>query len=577
MIESTKEKARQVHGIAEEEEFERIAQRINEQVLEFLDDQELTVAFLGEFSVGKSSILNCLFGQEILPTKVKPTTSLVTQIRQGQRKYLLHRDGDVRQLDQTEFQALASGQTPSEEGDRLELYVDSQMLGERGCFVDTPGVQSMNDQHEDITYGYLPEADAACIVLDANQGEVPRSVVEFLRDRILARDIAKLVFVLNRTDEIPGSERNRVLEKVRGTLTQFIDSPQIVMTSAELNSTDPDGPGVGKLKEVLTEEVLAKRRQIIGERANSRLDSGLASLIEAISTKRDNLERSNQEIDDTIEDLKKAREEVQQRLRRLEDRIRDDMGSIRSLGAKRVRALLRDVSGKARQAIMNAEPKQLETLNLQSKISGWIARGFEELVNTDLEPRLNELAGDIESEVQSISAAVRDLDVGVSRENKTIDSALNITIEGVLLVILNIILPGQWLVALMGRVLGTKLFDKLKGPIANSLKEIFGRVSGSALLEKTAQKVEMEVMGLESELTSQLTDQLNDVEANLTDELNRQFNDQLDEHQQALEAARQERRKKDEEVAEIARQLDEKLRTLREIRTSLEGGQAAAQ
>ena len=93
--------------------------------------------------------------------------------------------------------------TPVPDKAVLRITHPSPKLSTRTCYVDTPGVHSFNEQHDDITYGYLPLVDVAVVVLDATRGDVPGSVLDFIQNQLLQGDLTKLAFAINKTDEVP--------------------------------------------------------------------------------------------------------------------------------------------------------------------------------------------------------------------------------------------------------------------------------------------------------------------------------------------------------------------------------------
>src|SRR5207253_3619287 len=81
----------------------------------------------------------------------------------------------------------------------IELQVPSAVLEHRVTIVDTPGVNDINEQRAEITYGYLPRADAAVFLLDATQ-ILSASERQFLEERILRSTRERLVFVVAKAD-----------------------------------------------------------------------------------------------------------------------------------------------------------------------------------------------------------------------------------------------------------------------------------------------------------------------------------------------------------------------------------------
>ncbi|GAA3327298.1 hypothetical protein GCM10020331_066680 [Ectobacillus funiculus] len=54
-------------------------------VIQKYGKQEFMIAFCGHFSAGKSTMMNYLYGQELLPTSPIPTSANVVQIQKGKR------------------------------------------------------------------------------------------------------------------------------------------------------------------------------------------------------------------------------------------------------------------------------------------------------------------------------------------------------------------------------------------------------------------------------------------------------------------------------------------------------------
>jgi predicted GTPase len=82
---------------------------------------------------------------------------------------------------------------------------------DRVTLVDTPGVNDLNLQRAEITYGYVPRADAVVFLLDAGQ-ILKESERRFLRDRLLGAGRDRIVFAINKADLLSESERTEVME-----------------------------------------------------------------------------------------------------------------------------------------------------------------------------------------------------------------------------------------------------------------------------------------------------------------------------------------------------------------------------
>jgi len=84
-----------------------------------LESEVFRLVVVGEFSRGKSSVINALLGERVLPTKVEPTTAVLSMISAGDEpSYRLHfHDGTDRTITAEEF---ALPVAPREPGRRDE-------------------------------------------------------------------------------------------------------------------------------------------------------------------------------------------------------------------------------------------------------------------------------------------------------------------------------------------------------------------------------------------------------------------------------------------------------------------------
>jgi ribosome biogenesis GTPase A len=106
------------------------------------------VACVGQFKRGKSTLLNALVGQEVLPSGVVPVTTVPTILRSGERL-----EARVR-TEAAEWQAIPAGAVEeyvSEEKNpqnakgvaAIEVFLPSPLLSTGMCLVDTPRLGSV--------------------------------------------------------------------------------------------------------------------------------------------------------------------------------------------------------------------------------------------------------------------------------------------------------------------------------------------------------------------------------------------------------------------------------------------------
>jgi len=130
-------------------------------------EDALYIAFCGHFSAGKSSLINHLCGARLLPSSPIPTSANIVAIKSGETSeaVLTYRDGREARVGLDEVSRFAKeGETVRS----VELRHPIALLGERGVLLDTPGVDSTDDNHRQSTESALHLADIVVYVMDYN-------------------------------------------------------------------------------------------------------------------------------------------------------------------------------------------------------------------------------------------------------------------------------------------------------------------------------------------------------------------------------------------------------------------------
>jgi len=166
------------------------------------------VVIIGEFNAGKSSFINALLGDELLPVGVTPTTEAIEVIRYGeeaQRKPTLRADG-------------------------LREWRHPNTGAEGVALVDTPGTGSVFRKHEQTAKAFLHRSDLVIFVISAKRAlaETERLYLE------LAKDYGKkIILVVNQIDLLKPQERAEVRRFVERQVEELLDlRPLLFMISA---------------------------------------------------------------------------------------------------------------------------------------------------------------------------------------------------------------------------------------------------------------------------------------------------------------------------------------------------------
>jgi ribosome biogenesis GTPase A len=208
-----------------------------QQLLARLAEDRFQLAVVGQFSRGKSTLMNAILGHPYLPTGALPMTSVVTSVRYGSRpRAFVQRAGSTFPIetpldDLVRFVAQASHEREQLRVVSAEVEVPAEILRLGFWFVDTPGVGSAVAANTATTESFLPEADAVIFVTSFD-APLSEAEVGFLAK--VRHHVEKLFLVVNKRDLVSVAEAESVLRYVRERLaTDGGDpEPRVFATSA---------------------------------------------------------------------------------------------------------------------------------------------------------------------------------------------------------------------------------------------------------------------------------------------------------------------------------------------------------
>ena len=185
----------------EKTKIERLKQRLLQS--------RFHLAIIGQLKRGKTTLINALLGQELLPSAVVPITSVPaliswgTEIKVGvifksgqKEEYILNNALETAKLIE---QFVSEQKNPGNylKVDRVEIQYPSNLLSDGLVIIDTPGIGSTLQHNTESTLSFLPECDAALFIFSPDP-PVTQTEMDFLK--IVSSRVVKIMFVLNKID-----------------------------------------------------------------------------------------------------------------------------------------------------------------------------------------------------------------------------------------------------------------------------------------------------------------------------------------------------------------------------------------
>jgi GTPase SAR1 family protein len=136
-----------------------------------LERGKFVLAVVGEFSSGKSFLLNALLGKfDLLATDINPSTATITELEHGNadEATAFYEEG---RSERVPIDALGKFVTTNEADAPVRVVVkaNSPFLQRGFVVADTPGLASIDPAHRRATLQFLPGADAVLYLIDTQQ------------------------------------------------------------------------------------------------------------------------------------------------------------------------------------------------------------------------------------------------------------------------------------------------------------------------------------------------------------------------------------------------------------------------
>ena len=263
--------------------------RLQEQETQVLADRlrsrKITIAVIGQFKRGKTTLINTILGAPLLPVGIVPITAAITRIEYAEpaaetqepaadgngeaphssdKATVYFRNGLHEEVPVSELHAYISEQE-NHDNERnvaeVELLTDAAFLKDGVTLVDTPGVGSVHENNSKSAIDFARESDGVIFLLSVDS-PINQIEVDFLRKvRAFA---GKFYFVVNKIDRVDEEELTEYLDYCRSLIIAIMEldeedakAVRLVPVSAKKNT------GVDELTKMVREDLVSRGSEIM--------------------------------------------------------------------------------------------------------------------------------------------------------------------------------------------------------------------------------------------------------------------------------------------------------------------------
>ena len=180
-----------IRSISKNEALKDRQEEINRIASDFQLAQETPTHILvcGEFKRGKSTFVNALLGRNLCATDTDICTSVVSQIRYGEKEKVTRYYGDFSNIkseviDLNQLEQFTVGSAGNIDNTLyVEIELPNPVLKEGWVIIDTPGVGGLDPRHAILTNYFLPRADVTLFMTDVNE-PLTETEIEYFKNKV---------------------------------------------------------------------------------------------------------------------------------------------------------------------------------------------------------------------------------------------------------------------------------------------------------------------------------------------------------------------------------------------------------
>lgn len=283
-----------------------------------LRKKDITVSVIGQFKRGKSTLVNSILQEKIMPVGIVPVTAVITSVRYGEKSAKVHFENGM--IEEVAFEEMSKYVNEQENKDnvlgvsQVEITVPSEFLKTGITLVDTPGVGSVHQKNTDAAYAFVKESDAVIFMLSVDS---PINQIEIAFLEKTKEFASKFYFVVNKADIVEADELEDYLVYCKNLIRSLMGIEEISLFPVSAKKET----GLEPLKENIVKDCEEKGTEIMEEAALLKLRDIVESALRQISLYRAAMNLSAEDFKEKLDALETYCQGIKAEARQNCDRI----------------------------------------------------------------------------------------------------------------------------------------------------------------------------------------------------------------------------------------------------------------
>ncbi|BAW78340.1 dynamin-like GTPase family protein [Helicobacter pylori] len=280
-------------------------------LLESVQKQQLVIPVVGNFSAGKSTLLNRFLEKSVLPTAITPETSLAAELHYSANERIeVFSNNDEKaesfELNEQSFEVIKEN---APKYSYLKVYLNNEALKNSAplVFVDMPGFDSPISSHTHAILEYLERGVHFVILTSVEEGNLTKRMVRELKN-LLEFDKG-LSFILSKTNLRTPSQVEEISHCIQDQIQDHLDLTTHLIYSNKDNNALLEVADKIDAEKLFSSLYLERLKSL-----NSRLQNSLKSVIEGFDYSKEKALEEIKALDLGVKDIEKTYEKLRANL-----------------------------------------------------------------------------------------------------------------------------------------------------------------------------------------------------------------------------------------------------------------------
>ncbi len=272
-----------------------VLQRI-ENLENMASNENYILSFIGQFSVGKSRLINNIIGRDILPTNISPTTAVITFLKYGPENcaVIYYNDDSYEKVEQSELKNIWQKGKSSRNLSNIsyiDVLIDDPLFKNGLIIADTPGINALK-AHDEITLNLMDTTEEIIYIFSKQVSETDKI---FLKNNIQSgTNVSFVRTYCDAFDETEENEEDSITAELKILADEIGASKMFFVSNIKANSYYKN---ISRLRDYIDADIAKKADErlkncikVRAEQLWNGLEKSLNSYKEKLVSKKENKE-----------------------------------------------------------------------------------------------------------------------------------------------------------------------------------------------------------------------------------------------------------------------------------------------